>query len=187
MILKGFTLADAEDVFAYASNPNVLRQTTACPPQSPSETEEFVRTLIDSPPGSFAWAIRVKSAPRVVGAIEFDLGDGHIGSTHYALAEEYWNKGLMTEACRAILAWAFDEHHNLEAVKTDAMNVNMGSRRVLEKAGFECQGTREDRWAKFHESVQLAVYEITRKKWESSQPAGGAYFLPGAGKKSAHP
>ena len=127
LILKGFTLADADDVFAYASNPNVLRQTTARSPRKLSETEEYVRSILDSPLDSFTWAIRLKTGSTVVGAIEFDLGNGSTGSIHNALAEDCWNKGLMTEACRAVLVWAFQNHRDLEAVKTDALDTKSGS------------------------------------------------------------
>ena len=162
LILKGFTLADAEDVFDYASNPNVLKQTTARTPRHLSETEDYVRSLVESPPGSFTWAMRLKAEPRVVGAIEFDLGDGRTGSIHYALAEDCWNKGLMTEACRAVLDWAFRRHPDLQVIQTNALESNMGSRRVLEKSGFVFQDIREDVWEKFEEPVRLAVYAMSR-------------------------
>jgi ribosomal-protein-alanine N-acetyltransferase len=102
LTLRGFSLTDARDVFAYASNPNVLRYTTGRTPTSIADSEKFVHGLMNAPAGAFAWAVRLKNAPTVIGAVEFGIGDGTEGSIHYALAEEHWNKGLMTDACRAV-------------------------------------------------------------------------------------
>jgi RimJ/RimL family protein N-acetyltransferase len=103
---------------------------------------------------------------RVVGAIELDTGHAGIGAVHYALAQEYWGQGLMTEACRAVIDWAFREHSALTAVETNAMETNKGSRRVLEKSGFSYTGIREDHWNKFEHPVRVAVYTLSRDQWE---------------------
>ncbi|HEX2988466.1 MAG TPA: GNAT family N-acetyltransferase, partial [Chloroflexota bacterium] len=34
----------------------------------------------------------------------------------YALARECWGKGLMTEACQAVLDWGFRAHPSLQRV-----------------------------------------------------------------------
>jgi ribosomal-protein-alanine N-acetyltransferase len=110
----------------------------------------------------------MRGEPRVIGAVEFGL-DGAVGSIHYALGEEYWNKGLMTEACRAVLAWAFGFFPNLERVTTSAVVENRGSIRVMEKCGLEFLGCIEEKWDKFPQPVRLAVYSITRDRWTRSE------------------
>ncbi|MFC0189495.1 GNAT family N-acetyltransferase [Fictibacillus aquaticus] len=59
--------------------------------------------------------------------------------TGYALDEKHNGKGLMTEALKLIIDYGFNELklHRLEA---GVMPHNMGSLRVLEKAGFEREG-----------------------------------------------
>lgn len=51
------------------------------------------------------------------------------------LGERYWNKGIATEAVKLIVRYGFE---NLEIVRIYAcvFDFNIGSRRVLEKAGF---------------------------------------------------
>lgn len=172
LALSAFRAEDARDVFAYARNPNVLRLTTAAAPRELAETEAFVRSLADSAPGSYAWAMRLREGGPVIGAIEFDTGGGTTGSIHYALAEEHWNKGLMTEACLTVLDWGFRAHPALQAVTTHAMAENTGSARVLEKCGFEQRGYTEETWAKFDRPVRLGVYTIDRSRWAALRCAG---------------
>jgi RimJ/RimL family protein N-acetyltransferase len=54
----------------------------------------------------------------------------------YALAAEYWNRGLATEMARAILNLAF-ERLGLTNVVCFTLPTNRASRRVMEKVGFD--------------------------------------------------
>lgn len=160
LVLRAFHMGDAEDVFAYASNPNVLRYTTGKTPSELAETEAFVRGLVNKPSGAFAWAIRLKNRSCVIGAVEFGMPDGTTGAVDYALAEEYWNKGIMTEAIRAVLAWVFRTHPRLQRVCASAMTINAASIRVMKKCGLEFQKKVQENWEKFPEPVELSVYAI---------------------------
>ena len=169
LLLRAFTLDDAEDVFAYARNPNVLRYTTGKTPSALAETQEFVEGLVAKPKGAFAWAICLKNNPRVIGAVEFGVPDGVTGGIHYALGEEYWNQGLMTEGVQAVLRWVFQNFPELQSVSTSAISLNKGSIRVMEKCGLRFQKYIQEKWEKFDEPVELAVYSISRDMWSSQQ------------------
>ncbi len=54
----------------------------------------------------------------------------------YALAAEYWNRGLATEMAEAIVRLAF-ERLGLTDVVSLTLPTNLASRCVMEKAGFE--------------------------------------------------
>ena len=151
LLLRGFSIEDAADVFAYASDPEVLRYTTGVTPVTPADSERFVQSLLDNPPGAFAWALLPRSGGRVIGAVEFGIGDGRTGSIHYALARDRWNGGLMTEACRAVLDWGFASHPGLERVTTSAVVENRASTRVMEKCGFKREGVMKR--ASIHPSI----------------------------------
>jgi ribosomal-protein-alanine N-acetyltransferase len=167
--LRAFSREDAPDVFAYASNPNVLRYTTGQTHRTIADAEKFVEAKLDSPPGKFSWAIRLKKESSVIGAIEFGTNDGKTWRIDYALGEEHWNKGLMTEAAKAVLKWAFRAHPDMQTVTSSAMTVNRASTRVMEKCGMEFETRVREKWDKFDEPVDLAVYSISRGKWETQQ------------------
>jgi RimJ/RimL family protein N-acetyltransferase len=54
----------------------------------------------------------------------------------YRLRREAWGKGYGTEGAQALVAEAFDRL-GFDRVRAQTMAVNLGSRRVLEKAGFQ--------------------------------------------------
>ena len=167
--LRSIRFSDAEDVFAYTHNPNVLRYTTGRTPQVLGETQNFIKGLVEKPEGAFAFAICLKKDSRLVGIIEFGIEDGTNGAIDYSLAEEYWNRGIMTEAAGAVLAWGFRNHTDLQIVSASAMTVNKGSIRVMEKCGMKYKKQEQAKWEKFEVLVKLIVYYISRKMWNNQQ------------------
>lgn len=168
--LNPFVPADARAVFAYASDPDVSKHTTWTTHQSIQDAERFIR-MVRGYKSEFCWAIRRSQEGAAVGAIEFGLSDPATGSVHYVLAKELWNRGLMSEAVRAVLRWAFEAFPELKRVQTAATSGNTGSRRVLEKCGFEFSQQVLERWDKFAEPVELASYVLTRRRWEDCNAA----------------
>lgn len=61
----------------------------------------------------------------------------------YWLAEPFWGKGIMTEAVRAVLEYAFE---NKDWVRFEAgvFSSNPPSQRVLEKCGFHCESIQKN-------------------------------------------
>lgn len=165
--LRPFRFEDAADVFEYARNPNVLRYTTGRTPTSLAQTQDFVRGLINKPEGAWVWAMRLKDGQNVIGAVEFGVGNGTVGGVDYAMGEPYWGRGLMTEAVQAVLDWGFTANPRLMAVSSAAMRVNRGSTRVMEKCGLVFVEHVREKWEKFDEPVELAVYRLTRERWET--------------------
>ena len=80
----------------------------------------------------------------VVGSISVSpcSGDGNErrASVGYRLAYDCWGKGITTAAVRVAVAEAFEKWKELERVEAIADAENVGSQRVLEKAGFRKEG-----------------------------------------------
>lgn len=57
----------------------------------------------------------------------------------YDIHPDDWGKGIATSACRALTTWAHDIV-GLHRVQASALDSNLASQRVLEKAGFEREG-----------------------------------------------
>ena len=97
---------------------------------------EYAQT--QEPESSFA----IEYGGEAVGGVGFLLGrDIARISTEmgYWLAEEFWGRGFATRAVSAMSDWAF-ENYKLSRVFAMAFSHNVGSIRVLEKAGFEREG-----------------------------------------------
>jgi len=85
----------------------------------------------------------VEFESEAIGGIGFKLGTDIArlsAEMGYWLGEPFWGRGLMTRAVIGASEWAFD-HYTLTRIYAMAYSHNMGSMRVLEKAGFQREGT----------------------------------------------
>lgn len=162
LVLRPFVADDADDVFAYASNPRVAQYTSWRAHRSVAESVGFIRMVLARGPEAYTWAIRLRDDPRVVGAIEFSCEPGDRAEIHYTLAEPLWNRGLMTEAARAVLLWGCRRHPQLRRIATRAHTPNVASLRVMEKCGLRRVGPRLFESEKDGGTIEQIEYAIER-------------------------
>jgi RimJ/RimL family protein N-acetyltransferase len=162
LLLRPFERSDAADVFAYASNPNVSRYTTWQTHRTIDDAESFIDMVLKRGADKYCWAIRLADEPHVIGAIEFGIrGEGGAEAEfHFVLGEPHWNRGLMTEAARAVLDWGLRQYPKVRRVVTYAMTENHASQRVMEKCGLKLVGVHQKKWAKFPGPVELSEYAM---------------------------
>ena len=82
----------------------------------------------------------------------------------YALAREWWGRGIMREALSALIGHAFGacELHRVEAeVDPD----NRPSNAVLASLGFTCEGRLRQRWVAKGRRYDTHVYGLLREEW----------------------
>jgi [ribosomal protein S5]-alanine N-acetyltransferase len=145
LVIRAFDESDAPALFEHAKNPNVTRFTLWDHHKSISDTEMFVRDYarcryIEHTPEPLA--ITLRGDPRPIGAVgcfwasqpnkTMELG--------YWLAEPFWGRGLTAEACRAVVDSAF-ANHGPRRIQARVIVGNVASVRVLEKIGFQFEGT----------------------------------------------
>jgi RimJ/RimL family protein N-acetyltransferase len=164
LVLRPFIRVDAPDVFAYASNPNVSRYTTWQTHRTIADSEAFIEMVLGRGLGQHAWAITSRSDSSVIGAIEFGLKSGVEAQVDYVLAEPFWNRGLMTEAARAVLDYGVSHYPTVKRVIACAMTENIGSHRVMEKCGFRFEEAKSYFWSKCQKSVELRQYVLATDK-----------------------
>ncbi len=96
-------------------------------------------------------------------------GRDRTNSMFYWLGEEYQGKGLMTQACRAMISHAFTalQAHRVEIY---AVTENQRSRRVAERLGFRHEGTRREAYQLNGQYLDLETYALLAHEWEPRQP-----------------
>jgi ribosomal-protein-alanine N-acetyltransferase len=140
-IIRSFKIDDAPSLAYFANNKNIwLQVRDAFPhPYSDKDAELFIETTLKQKP-ECAFAITVNT--RAVGVIGLHLQNdierfsAEIG---YWLGEEYWGRGVLTEALKAVTEFGFEEF-NLNRVFALPFARNVGSVLVLEKTGFNMEG-----------------------------------------------
>lgn len=138
--LRKFTLKDAKDVFAYASDPEVTRYTIFDFHTEKKQSLEFINSvLVRYGLGEPApWAIWHKADKCVIGGCGFshwdkEHGRGEVG---YAIARNYWNQGLTTEAMQAVIRFGF-ERANMNRIEARCIPSHTPSQRVMQKVGLK--------------------------------------------------
>lgn len=85
----------------------------------------------------------------------------------YWLAVPYWNRGIMTEAVRAYVKYAFNEL-GLLRLTAHVFEKNLGSARVLEKNGFRLEGRLRHHFMKDGKLLDARIYGLLKEDWAES-------------------
>ena len=165
LILRPMRMSDAKDVYAYARDPEVSRHVLWSAHTSLSQSRAFLRSAIRQyrrgEPGSFA--IVLKASGRMIGTVGFMWIDREYKSAEvgYSLGRAYWNRGIMTEALRAVVAYGFDQL-GLNRVEAQHETDNPASGRVMAHVGMQYEGTLRQRVKNKGKFVDVALYAILR-------------------------
>lgn len=79
----------------------------------------------------------------------------------YYIAEEYWGKGIMTEAVKQICEYVFDKS-DIIRIYAEPFAYNTPSCRVLEKAGFQYEGTLRSNAVKNGKVIDMKMYSYLK-------------------------
>ena len=157
LILRTWTLDDAEEAFTIWSDPKVMRHIgDGRPVKDIEEARAWLRRLIRSQEeNNFTrWAMVEKETGKLIGSCGFGyLYGGPEIELGYILARAYWGRGLATEAARACLRYGFEKLHLQKIVSTTDPE-HTASQRVLEKIGFQYVGL------KVYEDGMAALYRL---------------------------
>ena len=107
---------------------------------------------------TFAFAITVNG--KAIGSIgAFRQANIHNKTAElgYYIAEEYWGKGIMTEAVKQLCDYVFS-HTDIIRIYAEPFAYNIGSCRVLEKAGFQYEGTLRSNALKNGNVLDMKMY-----------------------------
>jgi [ribosomal protein S5]-alanine N-acetyltransferase len=139
--IRAFRAEDAEAVQRYADNRKIwLNLRDLFPHPYTIETARGFMSFLAGQKPLTTFAIATES--EAVGCIGLHLGeDVHrkTAEVGYWLGEAYWGRGIMTAAVAAFTDWAFG-NFDLERIYAQPFGDNVASARVLEKAGFMCEG-----------------------------------------------
>ena len=85
---------------------------------------------------------------------------------NYALSPAYWGHGYMNETVNRVMQYAFKEL-NIDLLTVFHYPQNVRSRRVIEKCGFEYDGTIEQGCTRYDGLVHDAVcHSILKEDWK---------------------
>lgn len=160
--LRPFTLADAPDVHSHLADPRIAATTTIQHPYPDGAAASWISTHGSAAEAGtgLVWAIASPEDDRVIGAISIMLTPAHRrGELGYWLAVPWWGQGVMSEAARAVVAYGFAVL-GLHRIQAKCLPGNVGSARVMEKAGMTFEGVLRGYTYTKGNFVDLAMYAI---------------------------
>lgn len=184
LTFRRFTMDDVDLVWAMDSDPEVMRYLNGGFPIPRETIEREMLPLCLQRYQQYShlgvWAVHERESGAFLGRMGLHPTDteGTI-SLGYRFMPAAWGKGYATEGARALIDRTFRET-DVQRIIADTYEENIGSRRVMEKAGMRFVRT----FKMTHEQLATAawnapmqevwpgmdlLYEITREQWERAE------------------
>jgi RimJ/RimL family protein N-acetyltransferase len=143
--LRPWQLDDAESLARHANNRKIwLEVRDLFPhPYTIRDAHEFLQQTTTEQ-SQLEFCVEIDGA--AVGGIGVHPGQQerrHTASIGYWLGEQFWGRGIMTEAVTTVTDFCF-ENLPLRRISAEVFANNPASARVLEKAGFTFEGRKND-------------------------------------------
>ena len=169
LILRPWQEQDAEDLYTYASDPEVGPPAGWPPHASVDNSREIIKNILSKPE---TYAVCLKDGTPI-GSIGLHLN----GSTDmtdrddecelgYWIGKPYWGQGLIPEASRALMRYAFEEL-SMRAVWCGYYDGNEKSRKVQTKLGFVYQHKTEGLEVRLMNEIRTGHCNLmTKERWQ---------------------
>lgn len=161
--LRPWSINDLDNLVLYANNAEIAKYMNdgfACP-YTKENGEAFISFANnDNPVHIFA----IDLSGEAIGGIglhpkiDVDRKNAELG---YWLAEPYWGKGIITAAIKEMVDFGF-KNFDISRIFARPFGTNIGSQKVLEKAGFILEATFEKTLYKNGEYLDELIYAIRK-------------------------
>ena len=163
-LLREWQLSDKKSLAENANNINIWNNVRDYFPYPYSEKdgEVFIKTVLSNPKPAADMAIVIDGkAVGGVGIIPQDDVAKISAEIGYWLGESYWNRGIMTDAVKEMVAYVF-AHFPLQKIYAPVFDFNIASQKVLQKAGFEREAVLKQAAVKNGKIIDLHYYSLIK-------------------------
>lgn len=163
--IRKWKLSDAKDLAMALSNRKIQDNLRDGMPYPYTEQDgiDYISSMISADENeTFAFAITVDDkAVGSIGVFRQDNIHRQTAELGYYIAEKYWGKGLMTEAVTQMCEYVF-EKSDIIRIYAEPFAYNAASCRVLEKVGFQYEGTLRSNAVKNGKVIDMKMYSLLR-------------------------
>ncbi|MGD0341039.1 MAG: GNAT family protein [Bacteroidales bacterium] len=166
-VLRPWEISDAEELAVIADNKDIadnLRDMFPSP-YSLEDARQWLSFVLEQegPKRYFAIIVKGKLAGSIGLTPQTDIyrKNSEVG---YFLAPKFWGRGITTEALKAATAYAF-RTFDIVRVYAEPFADNIGSRRVLEKAGYTLEATFKNYVIKNGVIKDSCIYSVLKENF----------------------
>ena len=162
--LRNWAWRDRDSIVRHANNRKIsinLRDRFPYP-YTTADARNWLDSVIGfEPETNFAIDVAGEAVGGIGFVLQHDVGrrSAEIG---YWLGEEFWGRGIVTEALIAVTEHAF-ANYDLCRLYAHVFDWNGASARVLEKAGYELEGRMRKSVTKDGQTIDQLMYAIIRE------------------------
>ncbi len=176
LILRKFTENDIEALFLILTDKEVNTFLPWFPLKSIDEAQSFYEARFAADyekPQSYAYAICLKADNYPMGYIKVDMDESH--DLGYGLRKEFWHRGIVTEAGKAVIAQVKKDGLPYITATHDINNPRSGG--VMRQVGMKYQYSYEEQWQPKDFTVIFRMYQLNfdekddrvfKKYWDNS-------------------
>jgi len=166
LILRAWSLNDADDFYEYAKHPEVGLNGGWPPHTSRDESLKVIEYFIAD---NDIWAIVLKENDRVIGSVGLHKDSKRpnisVRELGFVVSADYWGKGIATEASKRVIAHAFEDMQ-LDLVSTYHKSFNSRANRVIEKCGFTPEGMLRQASKRYDNQIfDACCYSILKSEY----------------------
>jgi [ribosomal protein S5]-alanine N-acetyltransferase len=166
LILRQFALRDVPEILRLRSSAKVAKYLLRPDLHNEEETIAYINKMngFIERNESIIWGITRKEEDKVMGSIclwNFKSADFH-GEVGYEMHEDYWGKGIMSEAMKVVVQYGFNtmKMHTIQALIAPE---NAGSINVVTKAGFVKEAHFKENIFHNGEFKDTAIYTLLNR------------------------
>ena len=172
LILRDWQESDLADMYEYAKVEGVGEMAG----WQHHESIETSKTILDGfIRDGDVYAIVLKENNKVIGSLGIhdrsNLSAGYEADVQreigYVLSKKYWGKGLVPEATRAAIRYAFEDL-NVDVLWCGHFLINPQSQRVIEKTGFKYYGEYISKAKALNKVFDGKKYIMTKEDYQQS-------------------
>ena len=165
--IREWKIEDAPDLVEAINNKKVLDNLRdGVPfPYTIKDAEDFIRAMLTSDKETtFPFAIAYgDKAIGSIGIFRKDNVHRRTAELGYYIGEPYWGKGVTTEAIKQICDYIFT-NTDIIRIFAEPYAHNDASCRVLEKAGFQFEGTLRQNAVKNGQLLDMKMYALIKRQ-----------------------
>lgn len=173
LVLRAPHEDDIDALAHLANNANIANMVARMPhPYTIADAADFVRRTKAGAIGKCVYAITKADTGAFLGCCGIEPHeDGKTVELGYWLGEPFWNQGYATEAAQSLTDMVF-RTRDVEQIDARVRVMNIASRRVIQKCGFQFQATGMIQSLAVGGMVPVEWYRLDRKTWVSLKSWG---------------
>ena len=164
--IRPWRLEDKSALAAMINNKNILNNLRdGIPyPYTEKDAEDYISAML-SVDETKTFPFAITAGDELIGSISVFRCDNihsRTAEVGYYIAEPYWGQGYGTCAVKQICAYIF-ENTDIIRIFADPFACNTASCRVLEKAGFQLEGTLRSNAVKNGKVLDMKMYALIKE------------------------